>query len=248
MQIWAHRGRVAPHCQGNTFPDFKNSVRIGVNGIETDVCFSSPDKNCRQKLVIHHPRPNDRNHGKPEAKSILLDDFLGFLKTRPEIHCLLEPKENSEELVRQMVEKIISYKLEERVYLTVCQTRVAFLDLEISAKLALKHKALNPGIKTHIIATFPFSLPKLARKYNPDIISIGWLPDSKVSTWSFKLLFSKVLNLKNQIRKVQAMRIRVIGGIVNDREGFEYFDNLGVDGIMTDNATEAVEFAKEKSQ
>ena len=115
------------------------------------------------------------------------------------------------------------------------------------ANLILKARAQNPKIKTHLIVTFPFSLPALARKYSPDIISFGWLPKSKLSIWLFKKFFMKIVNLKRQIIQVQDMGIEVIGGIVNEEKDFEYFANLGVNGIMTDNSVAATEFTKTKS-
>lgn len=239
MGIWAHRGRLIPDLPGNTLLDFQETYELGVHGIETDVCFTAPDEDGSQELIIHHPGT--------KGKVLLLDHFLSFLKVHPNLFCCLDIKQEDEDLVKMVVKKITLNGLEKRVYVTSFQTRVPWLGLETSGKILLMAKTTNPRIKTHLIATFPFSLPMLARKYSPDIISIGWLPESKLSIWFFKTFLMKIVDLKHQIGQVQDMGIKVIGGIVNDTEGFEYFTNLGVDGIMTDNSVAAMKFAKTKS-
>lgn len=244
MEIWAHRGRLIPDLSGNTLADFQGVYDVGVHGIETDVCFTILDKYGPQQPIIYHPDPEDGSNSITKAPH--LDDFLAFLKIRPNLSCFLEPKENNEKLIDVIVRKITKYELENWVYLTVCQIRVPHLGLEASTKLIFRARAQNPKIKIHLIATFPFSLSALARKYNPDVISIGWLPESKLSMWFFKTFLVKIINLKHQIRQVQNMGLKIIGGIVNDKESFEYLANLGVDGIMTDNSAAAMKFIKEK--
>ena len=257
MEIWAHRGRLIPGLPGNTLLDFQEAYELGVHGIETDVCFTALDEDGTQQTIIHHPYPKDANNQsnikwshfifRPKIKVLRLDNFLAFLKIHPTVYCCLEIKQKNINLVDEIVDAIIENHLEERIYITAFQTRIAWLGLETSGKLILRARTRNPRIKTHLIATFPFSLPALAQKYNPDIISLGWLLESKLSIWLFKKFFIKIVNLKRQINQVQDMGIKIIGGIVNDREGFEYFANLGVNGIMTDNSIAAMEFIKTKS-
>lgn len=244
MKIWAHRGRLIPNLRGNTLADFQGVYKLGVHGIETDVCFTTPDETGSQEPIIYHPDP--KNRGNPKVKILCLDNFLAFLKARPTLFCFLEPKENNEKLTDIIVQKITEYSLENRAYLTICQLRIPFLELEASPKLLLRARVQNPKIKIHLIATFPFSLPALVRKYNPSIISIGWLPDSKLSVWFFKTFLVKMVNLKQQIIQVQSMGIEIFGGIVNDRKDFEYLASLGVNGIMTDDSIAAMEFVKDR--
>ena len=244
MEIWAHQGKISPNYPGNTLADFNQAHEIGVKGIETDVCFTAPDKNGKQRPVIHHPNKD----GAPPNESLpSLDSFLELLKSLPKLSCCLELKEDNEKLVSAVVDKITEYGLEGRIYLTVCQTRVPFLQLEASAKLIFKARVQNPKIKTHIIATFPFNLPALAPKYSPDIISLGWLPESKLSEWFFKTFLMKLVNLRHQIKLVQDAGTKIIGGIVNEEKDFEYFVHLNVDGIMTDNSITAMKFIETKS-
>lgn len=257
MEIWAHRGRLLPGLPGNTLTDFQKIYELGIHGIETDVCFTAPDEDGSQEPIIHHPDLKDRNDPskmsrsylkfRPQINILRLDYFLAFLNVRPNLFCCLDIKQENEKLVNTAIDKIILNGLENRIYITSFQTRIPWLGLETSGKILLRAKIRNPKIKTHLIATFPFSLPNLTRKYNPDIISLGWLPESKLSIWLFKTFFMKIINLKYQINKVRAMGVKVISGIANDREGFEYLADLGVDGIMTDNSTAAMEFTKSKS-
>lgn len=257
IEIWAHRGRLVPSLPGNTLLDFLEVSKLGIHGIETDICFTAPNKDGSQQPIIHHPNPkypDDPSNIKwshfkfrPKIKVLCLDNFLIFLSTHPNLFCFLEPKENNEKLMGVIVQKIAEYGLEDRIYLTVYQLRIPFLGLEISANLISKARAQNPKIRIHIIATLPFYLPALVRKYNPEAISFGWLPESKLSIWFFKIFLLRFVNLKRQIKQVQDMGVKVIGGIVNNKEGFEYFTDLGVDGIMTDNPIAAMEFIKTKS-
>ncbi len=245
MKIWAHRGRLTPGLYGNTLLDFQKAYGAGIHGIEADVCFTAPDKNGLQRPIIHHPDPKDADD--QSNINLCLDNFLAFLKVRPGLFCCLDIKQEDEILVIEAVDKIIMNGLEKRVYITSFQTRIPWLGLETSGEIILRAKTRNPKIKTHLIATFPFSLPALARKYNPDIISIGWLPESKLSIWFFKTFLAKMINLKRQIKQVQDMGIEITGGIVNEEKDFEYFADLGVDGIMTDDSAASMEFIKTKS-
>ncbi len=245
MKIWAHRGRLVPGLPGNTIPDFQEASKLGVHGIETDVCFSPPNKNGLRELIIHHPDPKNSNDLK--IAILRLDDFLTFLKIHPALYCCLEIKQENMDLVDKIVDAITENRLEERVYVTAFQTRIAWLGIETSGKLILKARMKNPRIKTHLIAALPLSLPALARKYSPNIISVGWLTESKLSEWFFKKFLVRIINLKRQINQVQGMGIKIIGGIVNEEKDFKYFVDLGVDGIMTDNSMAAMEFKKTKS-
>lgn len=244
LEIWAHRGRLIPNLPGNTLLDFQEAYELGVHGIETDVCFTAPDEDGSQKAIIHHPDPKDS--GDP-IKVLCLDNFLAFLKVHSNLSCYLDIKQEDEKLVDVVVDRITINGLGGRVYITSLQTRIPWLGLETSGKLLLRAKARNPKIKTHLIAMFPFSLPAMVRKYNCDAISFGWLSDKDYSRWVFRKVIMRVTDLKSQINQVQNMGVRVVGGIANTREDFEYLADLGVSGIMTDNSVEAMKFVKSKS-
>ena len=257
LGICAHRGRLIPNLPGNTLLDFQGVCELGVKWIETDVCFTAPDEDGSQEPIIHHPNPSDCSdpshikwkYLKPKLnpKVLSLNNFLAFLKVNSSLSCLLELKEDSDKLVDAVVKKITEYKLENRVYITVFQMRIHSLRLEASARLIARARSQNPKIKIHLIVMFPFSLPRLTHRYHPDIISVGWLPGSKLSTWLFKGFLVNTINLKKQIRKAQEMGVEIIGGIANDRKDFDYLVSLNVDGIMTDDSVAAVKFLKEKS-
>ena len=257
LGICAHRGRLIPNLPGNTLLDFQGVYELGIKWIETDVCFTAPDEDGSQEPIIHHPNPIDCGDpsfikwkylkSKLNPKTLSLDNFLAFLKVNSSLLCLLELKEDSDKLVDVVVKKITEYGLENRVYITVFQMRIHALRLEASAKLMARARSQNPKIKTHLIVMFPFSLPKLAHRYHPDIMSIGWLPGSKLSTWLFKKLLVNIINLKKQIRRAQEIGVMVIGGIANDKKDFDYLVSLKVDGIMTDDSISILRFLKEKS-
>lgn len=252
LEICAHRGRLIPNLPGNTLLDFQGVYELGINWIETDVCFTAPDEDGSQESIIHHPNPKsciDPSKTKwkylksePNSKIICLDNLLAFLVVNSSISCLLELKEDSDKLVDVVVKKITEYKLEGRVYITVFQMRIHSLRLEASARLISRARSQNPNIKTHIIVMFPFSLPTLARRHRPDIMSVGWLPGSKLSIWLFKKFLANTVNLKGQIMQAQEMGVKIIGGIANDEKDFDYLASLNVNGIITDDSVTALKF------
>ena len=197
MEIWAHQGKISPNYPGNTLADFNQAHEIGVKGIETDVCFTAPDKNGKQRPVIHHPNKD----GAPPNESLpSLDSFLELLKSLPKLSCCLELKEDNEKLVSAVVDKITEYGLEGRIYLTVCQTRVPFLQLEASAKLIFKARVQNPKIKANV-----FSCLNIFK--NPNIKMITKIGKIHMSAGKFNHILSK--NITTLLKENQPPKILV---------------------------------------
>ncbi|MDP3696901.1 MAG: glycerophosphodiester phosphodiesterase [Candidatus Taylorbacteria bacterium] len=253
MEILAHRGRVSPDKLGNTRSDFISCHLLGVDWVEADACLTADGE-----VIIYHPgstRPDLSKMTWPEIeRSILnvldLNNFLTLLKAFRGIRCCLDIKQNSEELLRKLVETIIRMGMEDIVYLTAFQQkiRIPFISIESNANLLLRAKRIDSRIKTHLIANWPINLPKLAEQRHPDMISFGWLqepiPIRVVSRNLFKLLVI-TRYFHDDIKKVKDMGIKVLGGIVNDVDSMRYLADLGVEGIMTDDATLGMTFKKE---
>lgn len=211
--------------------------------------------------IVYHPgtrtpdlvKINLREAGGMQFHILTLKKLFALLVELPGLECCLEIKQNSEKLVEKVVRMILLSGLEDRIYLTAFQRRIIlpFIDIETSAKLLLHAKAIEPGIKTHIICTWPWNLPKLADKYNPDAISFGWLLEPRLVSLVSKFLFeinARMRDLEKQVLIVRAMGIQVWSGICNDREGMLYLMSLGVDGIMTDKPQLLKEIIREKQK
>ncbi len=224
---------------------------LGVTGIEADISFSL-DK----EIIIYHPGTTEPDYTKLTWKEIQttkfpivrLSDLFVFLKNSPQLQCCLDIKQNSKELVRKTIVAIIGFGLEERVYLTAFQKRIPQLDMESDASLLTYAKWICPGIKTHIIVSWPFNLVGIAEKYQPDAISFGWLQEPwwlwLISRPFFKTV-SLFVNLKKQVREMKKRDIKIGAGIINKPKDMLYFANLGVDGIVTDNPRLLMDLTKQ---
>lgn len=245
MEIWAHRGLImdtymgSRKHSGNTIFDFKRAYDCGVHGIEADVAL-----NKEGDVLVCHPgtlKPDPINLSWLEAKKIhpnliRLETLIEFLKNRPDLQCCFDLKQNSDKLARKVAERAILANLEERVFLNAFQTRKPFLGLETSGELLRNIKRNYPNVQTHLIAAFPFDLPGLAEKYNSDMISFGWLNNSIISKLLFNLTVRPWKHLKKDVENLHNNGIRVMGGITDDLNAMLYFDSLGVDAVMTENA------------
>lgn len=224
IAIWSHQGKVVPLSPGNRLADFEDAVAECADGVEADISFIKVG--FVEEVFIYHPG---------QRFSVLrLDEFVEFLKKHSHLECFLDIKQNDFRLVETAIKSIINNQLQNRVYFTFCQVRLPWLGLETSGKLLLQAKRFEPRIKTHLIVTFPFSLSRLVQKYQPDIVSIGWLEDW-LSRFFFKLVIIPFFNLPNQIRETQKMDVRVLAGIFNRKEDIRYFAGMGVDAVMTDH-------------
>lgn len=245
MEIWAHRGLVMQSYEngrwhpGNTIFDFKGAYDCGVHGIETDVAM-----NTEGEVLIYHPgtlTPDPLSLSWPEASKIhpgliRIESLIEFLKTRPDLQCCLDLKQNSQRLANKVAERVILSKLEDRVFLNAFQKRVPFLGLETDGELLTNVKKRYPSIQTHLMVSFPFNLPSLAEKYEPDMISFGWLDDSIISKLFFNLLVRPAVNLSKDIEILHEMGIKVMAGISSNPNTMLYFERLRVDAFMTENA------------
>lgn len=241
MEIWAHRGRSEINELGNSFKSFVISYRLGIHGIETDVCFTSDEK-----AIIYHPgsiKPDLTRLTWPVINNSIfnvmdLDSFLDLATTLDDLHFCIDLKQNLNSLVETVVKAVVDHELQNRVYLTAFQCMIHGFGLESDVNLLLHAKELDPTIKTHMIVVWPFNIVKLVKKYNLDAISIGWLPDFSISKPLFKLIAPNEKKLKQQIMEVQKMGKKVWAGIFNKEDDLVYFIKLGVDGIFTDNPKE----------
>lgn len=242
MEIWAHRIRQKPQDVGNGEDGLIALYNLGIRHFETDTTYT-PDG----KIIMYHhgsTYPDVSKMTWPEIgrsifKIMTLSDFLNIFKSCRGMLCCLELKLNSEQLVEDVVSAIMGRGLQERIFLTAFQKKIdlPLIHTESDGQLLLYAKGLNPAIRTHLIAGQPWKLPELVKRFRPDMISFGWVQEPmmmRVMTKPLFKLMTMTVDMHKKVREVQAMGVRVMGGIVNDIESMGYFAKLGVDGIMTD--------------
>ena len=248
MEIWVHRGKINPADLGNNLDSFRTVHDLGATGIETDISFTS-----NRKVIIYHPGSLNRNLNSfslHEIKNmsglpfpiLTLENLLEFMLSLPDFQCLLELKQDSRELIEAVVELISKAGLEKRILLTSFQRKLLILDFETGADLLTHARTINPAIRTHIIANFPFNLTAIAEKYRPNMISLGWLPNRNDSKIFYKCVIEPFGQIRQRIAEVKSMGIKIIGGILDSHEDINHFMHLGADGIMTNDIRSALQF------
>lgn len=225
IAIWSHQGKVVPLSPGNRLADFEDAVEECADGVEADISFVKVGG--QEEIFIYHPGQR--------FPALRLSEFVEFLKRHPRLECFLDIKQNDFRLAEAVAKTVVNHHLEKRVFLTFCQTRISWLDLETSAGMLSRIKKTEPKIRTHLLVTFPFSLPRLVEKYQPDVISLGWLEESPLSKLFFKWVIIPFFDLPGQIRETQKMGARVLAGIFNKEEDIRYFAGMGVDAVMTEH-------------
>ena len=237
ISVWSHQGKAVPLSPGNRLADFEDAVAECADGVEADVSFVRIG--ALEEIFIYHPGQR--------FSALRLDEFVEFLKRHPRLECFLDIKQNDFRLVKTAIKTIVDNRLQDRVYFTFCQVRLPWLGLETSGKLLVRAKRFEPRIKTHLIAAFPFSLPRLAEKYHADFVSTGWLEESALSKFFFKWIIAPFFDLPNQIREVRKMGVRVLAGISNQEEDIRYFAGMGVDAVMTEDIDLAIQATRFRS-
>lgn len=247
MEIFVHRGG---QTNPNTISAFKKCVELGVDGIEADICLSGDGE-----PIIYHPEVIDPPTQDPlnmRWKHIRQDypqiphlyQLLNFLKDNPKLKCLLDIKTDSQELVGTVLGKLWSHPAKDRIFLTSPHFKIPFLGLNTNIKTLVWFKKFKSETNIHVIETIAanFIIKRAVKKYRPEIISFGWLPDSSASRILFSFLIkTKLLNL----RKLQPLRksgVKLLGGIVNTEKELRYFIGISeyapveplVDMILTD--------------
>ena len=230
IAIWSHQGKVVPLSPGNHLADFEDAVQECTDGVEADVSFVKVGSG--EEVFIHHPGQR--------FSALRFGEFVEFLKKHPRLECFLDIKQNDIRLAEAVAKTVVMHHLEKRVFLTFCQTRIPWLGLETSAEMLLMVKKVEPKIQTHLLVTFPFSLPGLIEKYHPDFVSFGWLDDSFISKLFFKGIIVPFFNLPGQIKEAQRIGVRLLAGISNREEDIRYFASLGVDAVMTEDIETAM--------
>ncbi len=258
FKIFVHRGgdfnrkKIPP----NSLRAFEESCAIGANGIETDICFSKDGE-----PIICHPGLLNPDPSKMRWKEIRkyhnfilhFNDLIEYLIRRPSLRCLLDLKINSDKLVEIICDSLEGMDLRDRIFLTASKTSITVAGLYSDAKLLAYAKRISrQHLKTHIIEIWPTHMLQTIERFHPDMISFGWLNDFWPSKMLFNLVFrtkiiGPLIDLSQEIHRIQSTNTLIFGGIANKPQDIIFLANSGVDGIITDNPSLAVEIRESKT-
>ena len=237
-QILAHRGGLERGPE-NTIAAFRQAFEDGADAFECDVRLTKD----KEPIIIHTGFNHGSIHEVTGCSSPLkeltwsdvqtlkvldsdepvahLDETLSFA-AETQLPCFIEPKEDSEELIRMVVDRIRRFNLVHMVGLLTFYSR---------KHLLIQAKQLEPKLQTSAIIINPAAnLLKAAKSINADRIIIGW---NKVNHFSVYNRF--IRNLKRRVRKLKARNIMVEGGFVHSRRDVAWLLRNEVGGMWTDN-------------
>jgi len=244
MKIFAHRGgkNAVAHdlfFAANTLINFDAAISLGATGIEADICLTKD-----RQPIIYHPKtlePSPQRMNWPAVRELYsfipsLAELFRFMSGR-QAQCLLDLKQQSEELVRLVVTGINKYNLHDKVFITAPEMRIPMTGLYANTKLLKYAKSLDKGVKTHLISTTPIDIVAIAKDCDINMVSFGWLPDSSLS----KILYRCLINsMVRDIPQINKLGIEVLAGIANTKEEIMSLVSKvalhggNLDGIVTD--------------
>jgi glycerophosphoryl diester phosphodiesterase len=237
--IIAHRG-YSNRAQENSLSAFDAAISAGAKGIECDLLLTQDGEAIvshdeylsadSQKITIsEHSLAQLQDFCKSSGHEILtLDGLFEYIKQK-QVQFFLEIKSPSPILTNLIIEKIKTENLWQQVHVTGFSSAIVNL---------LSAQAQYPKLQTWQILSFPLlaylKLPK--KSYG---VLIGWLNGRRGSQTVFRTLFSpeRLIKLKKYL---QRNGFEVIGGVINNKEGFGLFKQSGITDIITDHVTEAV--------
>lgn len=220
----------------NSIEAFEKAIKLGAGGIETDIRITLD-----REVIVHHDGILKINGervaiAKNPLKTIFQSDkniltlaeLFKYIEQK-NISFFLELKSPSEVLVDKIAEEIGNRNLWSRVHV---------IGFSVIIKTALKMQAKYPKLRV-----IPFlSLPILTFVRPPKMtygVFLGWIEEWPWSRFAFQKMISpqRLKKLKN---RYDAKGFKVMAGVINNKEGIEYFKNAGITDVVTDE----IELAK----
>lgn len=237
--IITHRGRNTER-EENTIPAFERALQMGARGIECDLRLTLDNK-----IVVHHNRKIrmgnrkiavSKTLSKHVSNLLFLDDLFTYITSHKNIHFFLEIKSSSEILVEKIIKEIAERDL---------WSKVNIIGFSFFIGSAIRLQSRYPKLKVWQLINIPlYSYVKMPHKSYG--VMLGWFDSWFGSGWLFRRLISvrRLTHLKEFYEK---NGFRVIGGVINRKSGFKYFQEAGIEDIVTDNVRLARSCFFEKS-
>lgn len=236
-KVISHRGanRRAPQ---NTLPAFEHSIKIGVDGFETDIHLTKDGV----PVVCHNYTINETSTGKGEIRSMTLEELRAY-----DFGSYFHEKYKGTKLPT----------LEE--FLALCETAdIEIMNIEIKPPLdgnmEIVKKTID-AVKAHglfdrlLISSFDPNVLVECKKVDPEC-KTGYLYCPKQKVFFTKMLFGYVKFAKEikadylhphfssvnkrYVRRLHENGIGINAWTVNDEKIAKYLLACGVDGLITD--------------
>jgi glycerophosphoryl diester phosphodiesterase len=242
--VIAHRG-YSQIAQENSLSAFDAAIQAGAKGIECDVRLTKDNRavvNHNEYLLIDGEKIGISQHTLPELKELMktsehklltLNDLFEYIKQK-QVKFFLEIKSSSPLLAESIIEKIKENNLWEKVHI------MGFSEI---LNYTFNIQAQYPKLKVDQLLRFPL-LAYFKKPRESYGIFFGWLDGMRGSQAIFRALFppSRLTKLKIFLEK---QGFKVMGGTINNDEGFKLFKQAGITDIVTDCVTEAVKYFKD---
>lgn len=238
--VIAHRGY---DRKLSTIRSFNRAFKSGAEAIECDLRLTKDNEVivCHDKVLkVEGKRIKVSHTTFPQLKALCngacpltLDELLDFMKAQ-KAPVFLEVKTSSRILIDSISEKVQKRKMWPLVYV---------IGFSIFIRTALKLQTTYPKMRVLQFVNFPrYSyIRKPKKSYG---VFVGWLGGLLYpSRWLFKAFVSpRRLTKLHQYYKKHGFK--VMGGVINNKKGFEIFKKAGISDIVTDNVSEASLFFK----
>lgn len=236
-KIISHRGanRRAPQ---NTIPAFEHSIKIGVDGFETDIHITKDGV----PVVCHNYTIDETSTGKGEIRNMTLEELRKYdfgsyfhekyagtkLPTLEEFLALCEtadieimnieikpPLDGNMEIVKKTLDAVKAHDLFDRLLIS-----------SFDANVLVECKKVDPNCKTGLLYC-----PKQKEFYTK--LLFGYVKVAKeIKADYFHPHFSSVN--KRFVRRLHKIGVKVNVWTVNDEKVAKYLLKCGVDGLITD--------------
>lgn len=211
--IISHRGRKTGKRE-NSIAAFEEAFRLGAGGIECDARL-----NLDGEVVISH---DDISKSDGLQNLLTLDNLFNYIKKK-KMPFFVEVKSSSPILVQKIIERIEKDNLWELVHT---------IGFSFFIKTALKFRNQYPKLRVIPFVNFPlYSFVKPPQKSYG--VFLGWIDEWRGSQFLFQKLIPQT-RLNKLVKLYQNNGFKVMAGVINNKEGLEYFRNSGIKDIVTD--------------
>jgi glycerophosphoryl diester phosphodiesterase len=244
--VIAHRG-YAQKAQENSLFAFDAAIKAGAKGIECDIRLTGDGNavvNHNKHLLINDGKIKISEYSLRELrqmcksfghKLLTLDDLFEYIKQK-QVQFFLELKSSSPTLIETVVRKIKEEDLWQQVNV---------MGFSSVVKNALRAQSQHPKLQVGQFLNFPpYSYIKKPKKSY--CVFLGWLDSLRGSQTLFRTIISpkRLTGLKNFYER---HGFKVMGGVINNKEGLDLFRQAGITDIVTDRIPETVDYFKQKN-
>ncbi|OGH39231.1 MAG: hypothetical protein A3B44_00655 [Candidatus Levybacteria bacterium RIFCSPLOWO2_01_FULL_38_21] len=230
--IISHRGRKTGERE-NSIKSFEKALKLGAGGIECDLRLTRDDQvvvyhddvilqNGKKIKISKTPLGEIQKTFSQDKRPLVLDELFEFIKIK-NVPFFLELKSSSPILVQQTINRIEKENLWKLVHI---------IGFSVFIKTALKFQKEYPKLRAMPFLNIPlFSFVRPPQKSYG--VFVGWIDEWKGNRYLFRRLMSE-----NRLRKLkdlyQERGFKIMAGVINNKDSFEYFKNSGIRDIVTD--------------